>query len=142
MCYVSNIAEIPSFHTDIVSPDNINSLYCYNSKKVLSKRKVITYNRYWTNLIEKEVQSERDYYVFTYIDGKYLFNLVESVDDKEFEKVQLIEINGKNVDDYIIEEASVFKLYYDGVNNKPCRTRLVLLHNSDGEMVKLKIKLS
>jgi hypothetical protein len=93
-------------------------------------------------LIEKEVQSERDYYVFTYIDGKYLFNLVESVDDKEFEKVQLIEINGKNVDDYIIEEASVFKLYYDGVNNKPCRTRLVLLHNSDGEMVKLKIKLS
>lgn len=141
-CVMSALSqEIPSFHTDLVYPDSINSLHCYNSKQVSSERDVVAYNRYWTDLIEKESANKYNYCVFTYIDGKYLFNSAESTVDNELETAQLIEIDGKNIDEYITEKVYVYNLYYDGANSKPCRTKLVF-NTFDGEKVKLKLKLS
>lgn len=38
----------------------------------------------------------------------------------------MIEIDGVAVDDFITSNISVYNLFYDGKNEKPCRTKIVL----------------
>jgi hypothetical protein len=133
--------EIPSFHTDLVYPDSINTLHCYNSKKISTDRAVISYNRYWADIIEDNIDSTCNYYVFTYVDGEYLFNWIESTGVLEEETAQLIEIDGVAVDDFITSNISVYNLFYDGKNEKPCRTKIVL-NDLNGDCKKVKIKFA
>lgn len=140
-CVMSALTqEIPSFHTDLVSPESSDTLHCYNSKKTSSDRKVISYNYYWNDLIDDNTAISRDYYVFTYVDGEYLFNSTESTGTFDGEKASLLEIDGINVDDFVTSNIMMYNLFYDGKNAKPCRTKIVL-NNIDGENKKVKLQL-
>jgi len=141
-CVMSAISqEIPSFHTDLVSPDSISTLYCYNAKKIQSNRTVVSHNKYWKDLLSKHNYNEHEYYVFSYVNGKYLFNASESICEDNYQQAELLDIDGVNIDNYVIDKVLIYNLYYDGVHNKPCRTKIVL-NDSVGEKTNVTMKLS
>jgi hypothetical protein len=87
----SVIQDIPSFHTDLISADSINTLHCYNSDKVSSDREVISANKYWAELLDdKSTECESmQFSAFTYVDGGYYFDSDYSHDSdfEEYDKI-------------------------------------------------------
>lgn len=120
------VQEIPSFHTELLDPYSYNKVNCYNCEAVRTDRDVIRHNKYWRNIVDI-VKSEDDskYYSFLYNRGYYYFNTAESSVDSKISNYKLEKINGISVDEYVTKLPSVFNLYYDGENNKLCRTRIV-----------------
>jgi C-terminal processing protease CtpA/Prc len=123
----SIVREVPSFHTDIVDVDGVQGPYCYNSEKVSSDRTVIANNKYLENEIYEAIDNNPDikYDVFRYVDGAYYFDTVNSNDDVCNSYSKITEINGISVDEYVVNTPMIFWLFYDGVNGKPARTRIV-----------------
>lgn len=144
-CIMSAISqEIPSFHTDLVYPVEINGLHCYNIKNVKADKEVLQCNQYWKKLIEDEAKkyremSDNSYYCFSYVDGKYLYHSQDSIRSDWNEQYTLVGVNDFDVDTYIKDNIFIFNLYYDGKNEKPCRT-CVVFNDRNGEKVSLKLQ--
>ena len=137
-CTLNAILEdVPSFHTDLVLPETVGLLNCYNSTNVKSNTEIKAYTHYWNNLIEgkKKEKVDNKYICFTYVDGCYILDSAFSTIDEKCEGT-LQEVNGIPVDEYIKKSQSVFNLYYDGKNKKPCRTKIVF-NEEKGEDVGL-----
>lgn len=131
------IQDVPSFHTDLLYPDSYNSVNCYNADNIGSDRDVIGYSKYWCKILKSEKEkNDYDFYSFLYDDGDYYFSTLESASDEKMYNCKLVAINGMPVDEYIISRPFVYNLYYDGKNDKPCRTRIVF-NNSQGQECKL-----
>lgn len=131
------IQDVPSFHTDLIYPDSYNTLNCYNAQKIASDRNVISHSDYWCKLLENEKNKDNsEYYSFLYNDGDYYFSILESTSDEKLHNCKLETINGISADEYIISRPFTYNLYYDGKNEKPCRTRIVF-NNSQGQECKL-----
>lgn len=130
------VQDIPSFHTDVVDVGNVKSPYCYNSKKVTRDRKVLANCEYFANEIDKKITEYPNikYAVFTYVDGEYYFDDLCGNDESFKQYTKIKEIDGMNVDDYILDVPSTFSLNYDGANKKAMRTR-ILFNDSIGKEV-------
>ncbi len=135
------IFEVPSFHTDLVSFGSIYGQKCYNSKKVLANREVISYNKKYEKLLDEAGTKYKDlkYTVFSYVDGEYYLDeqLGNSGLYERYSKI--LEINGLAIDEYVINQPIGSGLFYDGANNKPARNRIVF-NDSFGEKVTVKIQ--
>lgn len=141
-CTMSAIEEdIPSFHTDIVSPSysRISNLKCYNKDKTLSSIKYKALTDYWYETIYMacEQYSEVQRANFKYIDGEYLFDSLYSSDVyKEFNRYSIDTINGDSISDFIINNISTYSIHYDYGRNTPYRWYFTL-NDSVGEKVML-----
>jgi C-terminal processing protease CtpA/Prc len=133
--------DIPSFHTDLVSADSINTLHCYNSDKVTSDRTVISANKYWAELLDdKSAECENmQFSAFTYVDGYYYFDSDYSHNSDFSEYDKIISVDGVSVDEYAVSEQMLFGLHYDGQYDKAYRTRLIF-NSSEGEKVTVKVE--
>ncbi len=146
------VREIPSFHTDLIYPEDQNGLYCYNSNKINTNRKYISNSTYWTELInDYNEKNDTEYYSFLYYDGSYIFNPDES-DNNSFNDMTVNMIDNISVDEYIKTNLSVYNLYYDGKNKKPYRSRIVfnskvgkehdiILSSANGSTSHIKLKI-
>ncbi len=133
--------EIPSFHTDIVHPESYDKQNCYNGYNVREDREVIAHNLYWSELLEKEGGKKLNkYYAFSYVDGKYLLNAALSLSDESDipYNSQLVSVDGVDVDEFVKNQPMICNLYFDGKNNKPCRTRIVF-NDTEGQMVQAEL---
>lgn len=131
------IQDVPSFHTDLLYPDSYNAVNCYNADRISSDRGVIAHSEYWCGMLENEKnENDCDFYSFLYNDGYYYFSTIESIADENILNCKLLTVNGVSVDEYIISRPFVYNLYYDGKNDKPCRTRVVF-NSSQGQECKL-----
>jgi C-terminal processing protease CtpA/Prc len=88
---------------------------------------VIANNKYLENEIYKTIDNNPDikYDVFTYVDGAYYFDPANSNDNACDSYSKITEINGISVDEYVISNPMRFWLFYDGVNGKSARTRII-----------------
>lgn len=126
------IEDIPSFHTSLIFPESYDTLNCYNQKEIITDRKVIGCSEYWKNILEqKKNEDSSQYYSFLYTDGEYKYSCEESSGEDDYSGYRVEKINNQSADDYIKNAVSVFSLYYDGTNKKPCRTR-ILFNNKSG----------
>lgn len=132
------VADIPSFHTDVVDVRNIKSPYCYNSKKVTRDREVLANSAYFVNEINMKITEYPNiqYTVFKYVDGEYYFDDLCCNDNSFTQYTKIKAIDGMNVDDYILAVPSTYCLHYDGGNNKAMRTRIIF-NDSIGKEVKV-----
>lgn len=137
------IQDVPSFHTDLLSPDDISGLHCYNANKVSSDRAVIANNKYFRNEIDEKISEYPDikYAVFTYVDGAYYFDPTNCNDESYQQYSKIKAINDEAVDEYVLNVPSSFELAYDGVYDKSMRTRIVL-NDMLGDEVKVTIELA
>ena len=129
------LEDVPSFHTDLVSPDSVSMLNCYNIENILSNDKNMAYNKYWSDYLnsEREKISDAKYWCFSYIDGKYIYDPRFSTADNN-KKLAINKIDGYSPDEYVIMNQSAFNLYYDGKNDKPCRSYIVFNEQSGKEV--------
>lgn len=130
--------QIPSFHTDVVYPGHYEWLNCYNGYDVKENRDVISHGKYWKDLLLEEGEYEYDFYAFSYVDGKYLYNPNISCECEIPDYSQLVTVDGVPVDKFVIDELSVFNFIYDWKNNKPHRVRMVF-NNYEGKPVQVEV---
>ncbi len=120
------IQDVPSFHTDLLYPGSYDSVNCYNADKISSDRGVIAYSDYWCDILDDEKDKDNsDYYSFLYKDGDYYYSELESTACEEMSGSRLVTVDGVSADEYIISRPFAYNLYFDGKNDKPCRTRIV-----------------
>lgn len=135
------INDIPSFHTDLVSPYSIDGLRCYNGKKI--RADVGNDNKYWQELIQQVCRKAigREFYCFSYIDGEYVFNTIESSNEKLDwnEKYILVAVEGMDVGTYVKYGISTYPLSYDGKNKISYRENMVF-NDVEGTKVSLKLQ--
>ena len=124
--------DIPSFHTDLLYPYEIQQIRCYNSRKYAVARNQISKSAYWERLLEDtRGRTEAVYTELRYTDGKHVL-----CDDEEW---MLEEIDGFSPETYIKIQVSVFNLHYDGKNKKPYRS-MMIFNDREGQAVSLKLR--
>lgn len=137
-CTISAIMQdLSSFHSDLCFPDYRQICYTrgYNQDNVLAERNLIPYTIYWNKLIEKYC---KDYnYVgiaeFKYINGEYTFDLKWSSEKyHDLLSYSICSIDGISIDEYVVENVSIYRTQYDNENNKAYK-RVVTLNDAIGD---------
>lgn len=130
--------EIPSFHTDLVFPEKNAYAYlqCFGSKRISADRGTLSSAVRWHETIMEGAERFQDavFYSYECIDGSYWF-----VDHSGNEDFVLIDAGGIPVDEYITSAVSPYRLWYDGKNEKLCRTRIVF-NDRYGEEIRIKVR--
>lgn len=125
------LQDIPSFHTDLLYPTEIEHIRCYDSKKYEVNRKQISKNLYWHRVLkDKSERIKVKYTELHYEDGKYLLS--------GNEEWSLEKIDEVSPEEYIKNQVSVFNLHYDGKNKKPYKN-MIIFNDSEGKSVELKL---
>ncbi|MBR3294348.1 MAG: hypothetical protein IKI69_08035 [Oscillospiraceae bacterium] len=140
-CVMSAISqEIPSFHTDFVEPDleSYRSLHCFNSAKITSNRKILSACEYWNKLVLEQTDQlrQKPFYCFSYVNGQYAFDSTGSSEHDKLSSCILLAVGDEPIDDFIKSHLLIYNLYFDGLHNKPCRTKIVF-NGAEGIPVRL-----
>jgi len=136
------ISNIPSAHTNIVpSYNQLCMSNIYNTDNICGIKNIDAYLDYWQLLSIEKAEQLRDfeYYPFTYITsdgGKYLYNNITNV-SSQFDKNTIIEVNGIDIDEYIISDIYNPGIYFDGINQKYYKSVLIFSNNPDHTPVDL-----
>lgn len=138
------IEDLASYHTGFCFPEyeSIKSLNCYNLDNVLSDKNLKPFTDYWNKLIETECKkmSKINVAEFKYIDGKYIFDSKWSSDAYfSLMDCSIVSIDGINVDEFISNNLSIYKLQFDSKNQKPYR-RVLTLNESHGKKIRVKLE--
>ena len=139
------LQQIPSCHTSVCFPDFMQyGHFAHNSDDLFNDLSVEPAAKYWYKIIFEQCASIPEYkaLIFNYVNGCYAYNPDASIIEiDKGEDAQLEMINNMEIDNYIREELSVYKMRYD--NTRDVIYRPVLIFNdSVGKNVDLKIKLS
>lgn len=133
--------DVPSFHTAVCFPDywDLKGLSCYHSIETMSQIGMKAKIDAWTKIMEKSIYEYRDVNLLdvSYVDGKYVVNkllLPEMFEDLQGN--ELVEIDGISADRYIVENISIYDLYYDSLHNKAYRY-CYTFNDSVGKRVKV-----
>ncbi len=131
--------EIPSFHTELCFPlySNLRTMNCYNSRQTIFELGRQSKIEAWKKTIEEGIKQYKDVAVLgsRYVDGKYIVDEVDLPECYENMKgYELIQIDGKDVDEYVIHNLSIFNRYYDYANDKPYR-KYCVFNNEVGKQV-------
>lgn len=124
----SFLQQIPSFHTELVSPniDSYNELSSFGSLDIMSNRSILGASKYWEKTKNEESKKYLDsyFYPFDYYNGKYIFKC--ELDEANIKpNSQLLLIDDVDISNFVIENLMIYNLYYDHINKKPCRTKIV-----------------
>ncbi len=133
--------DIPSFHTDVCFPlySNLRYMDSYDSNKVMTGLGQKAEIDAWYELIGEACEKYENVKTlrFSYVDGVYLMLANEKTeDDDRMDDYQLLQINGVDIDRYVTENISTFRLYYDYTNEKAYREAIVL-NDSEGTRVEV-----
>lgn len=133
------MADLPSFHTDIVFPrySVYETLDCFNSNNVLNTKYIKQKSEYWNNVLSNECNdyssirdgSDR----FIYINGSYV---------NETTGYSLIEIDNYDANEFILNQMSTINLKYDYINKQAYRESFIV-HKTprDNSSDKIKYKV-
>ena len=113
------IRDIPSFHTDLVSPstENYESLNCFNSELINTTKNYKKIAEYWDDVSKMDIGVAK-FTVFEYIDGKY-------VDLETSGEKQLLSIDNLPIEKFIENNFSCFFRDYDHDLGQVTRSKLV-----------------
>lgn len=138
-CFVTGVLnDIPSIHTGFARHDydGIFNASFFLSNKVRTDPELYCMTSLWDEECKNsvEIYDKHHSIAFSYVDGKYFFNNMYSYD--ECYGYELLEINEKPVDDFILSVLSAYKLSYDFKHDKLYRPML-FFNNGVGEKSKL-----
>lgn len=158
-CTMTAILEdLASYHTGGCFPNysSILALNCYNLENLTANRDLKPYVEYWNKIIKENCERYDDVPVaeFKYIDGDYVYDSGWSSEQyDELLGFKIKTINNQSVDDYVLENISIYKTQYDSHYNKPYKRVLtfsesvgnsveVVLVNGNNEVVKINLCVS
>ena len=126
--------DIPSFHTDVVMPEDIHTLHCYGSARLMADREVLAKNKYWENVITEATQSSQfDFLAFRYVDGAYMLdtgNISPLPGAAEADACVVFRINGQAPEEYLTQGITLYNYHYDTEHDMPYKGLLVFNYQS------------
>lgn len=135
------IEDLASYHTGFCFPDyeGIKALNCYNLDTVLDNKNTKAYTTYWNDVIKENCEKYKDVSVaeFKYVDGKYVYDSKWS--SEKYDDLQgyfITSIADNDVNRYVLDNLSIYKIQYDRSNNLAYR-RVITLNESVGEKLKI-----
>lgn len=133
--------DLASFHTDVCFPmySNLQTLNCYDSEEVLSQFGTEAKLNAWYEEIGKDAERYDDVSLFCvrYVDGKYILKEGWLSDAyKNMANYELVSVDGKSADEYLVNHISIYSMAYDSLWDKPYRTNFTF-NDSIGEEVKV-----
>ena len=139
-CTLSGIfSDIPSAHTYMLYPScyDYSIANGYNSHNVSAIWNINSYTNYWEKYIQKVCKEKYkdDFFCFQYLNscGKYYLNNsmgISAYTDKYYGSY-IKEINGEDVDSFIINNLFYSSIAYDELNDKPYRSDIVFSGESE-----------
>lgn len=132
--------DIPSCHTSVISYgyDSLFSSGHYNAKKICGSKDAYAYSIYWDGVCDSNMDIAKDTTAFTYVDGVYLaYN--PPIFGKKGGLIELAEIDGTAIDEYIKNPMVTDEYCFDKLNEKMYRYAL-RLNNSAGKLVTAKFR--
>lgn len=136
------ISNIPSAHTNVVSSYNqLCMSNIYNTDNICGIKNIDAYLDYWQKLSRENAEQLKDfeYYPFAYITsdgGKYLYNNSTNMPSRFNENI-IIQVNGIDIDEYILSDIYNPGIYFDGINQKYYKSVLIFSNNSKHTPVEL-----
>ncbi len=144
LCKIKSVLnDIPSFHTCFKTERYYEYFYanCYMSNLLAADIKLPTMQKLWFQCCEeniKEYAKLSDSFVFSYIDGEYVFSAVYSQNDKYAENT-VSKIDGKDIECFVKNTMSAYPLWYDFHKEKFYRP-IIVFNEKTGERHELTLK--
>lgn len=121
-------SDLKSCHTEILYPDITEYPSYINGFAASVDQAVYRYSDYWINELSECVNSyDGDVVGFDYCSGSYI-----NADTENDKIYYLKEIDGTPVDEFILNNISIWKINYDFIADKPFRNSVVF-DNNDGQ---------
>ena len=143
------LGDIPSCHTALTYPDYEYFGYTPSGQKLLSNYNYKNYTDYWKNLID-ETSSEKyseNYLIAFYFTGDQSFVICDTLgaaaDNPKYAGAKVKSVNGMPAHEYAVLPHAYSILFYDNINNIPCRDTLIFsLDSSVGDKTSLELELA
>lgn len=143
-CTLTAILEdLASYHTGGCFPEysSISAMNCYNLENLTATRELKPYIEYWNKIIKEYCEQYDDVKVaeFRYIDGEYIYDSKWSSEQyADLQGYKIVTIDDKDIDEYVIDNISIYKTQYDSLYNKPYK-RVLTFNESIGNSVQVSL---
>lgn len=140
---IAIMEDLASYHTGGSFPnyDNIIAYNCYNLDNLSADRNLKPFVEYWNKTIRDHCEQYRDVKIaeFRYIDGEYVYDSKWSSEKySNLQGFRITAINNQNIDEYILENISIYKTQYDSLHNKAYK-RVLTFNESIGNSVEVNL---